>query len=133
MIGLLATQGLGLVQILLTCVPSTLLAVVIAALVQMRVGRELKDDPEYRRRLQAGEVQAPGRAGGGDLAARAPLKPGAQASAGIFFGGVALIVLAGIFPALRTVPGLAGEPVVIGMPESIALLMLAGAAVPWWC
>src|SRR6201997_2917758 len=34
MIGLLATHGVGLVQILLICVPSTLLSVIIAAFVQ---------------------------------------------------------------------------------------------------
>src|SRR3974390_3907367 len=59
MIGLLATHHLGLVQILLICVPSTLLAVLIAALVQLGVGKELKEDPEYQRRLQRGEVAPP--------------------------------------------------------------------------
>src|SRR5512132_832399 len=38
MISLLASHHIGLVQILLICVPSTVLAVVIAALVQLRVG-----------------------------------------------------------------------------------------------
>jgi anaerobic C4-dicarboxylate transporter DcuA len=129
MIGLLAAHGMGLVQILLICVPSTLLAVVIAAFVQLRVGLELKDDPEYQRRLKADEVQAPAREGGGSPAATAALKPGAKASAFIFFAGVSLIVLAGIFPALRTLPGSGAEPVVIGMPVAIAIIMLAVAAV----
>jgi anaerobic C4-dicarboxylate transporter DcuA len=56
MIGLLALHHIGLVQILLICVPSTLIAVFIAALVQLRVGKDLKDDPEYQKRLAAGEV-----------------------------------------------------------------------------
>src|SRR6516225_3514189 len=42
MIGLLAPMHLGLVQILLICVPSTLLAVVISAFAQLRVGKEPK-------------------------------------------------------------------------------------------
>src|SRR5258708_36876455 len=54
MIGLLAAHHFGLGQILPICVPSTLLAVVIAALVQLRIGKELADDPEYQRRLKAG-------------------------------------------------------------------------------
>src|SRR5262245_9788415 len=59
MISILAEKNFGLVQILLICIPSTLLSVVLAAFVQLRVGRELKDDPEYQRRLQAGELQSP--------------------------------------------------------------------------
>jgi anaerobic C4-dicarboxylate transporter DcuA len=128
MIGLLAAHGMGLVQILLICVPSTLLAVIIAAFVQLRVGKELKDDPEYQRRLKAGELTPPARPGGGDNAAPVPLKKGAKASAFIFFGGVALVVLGGLFPVLRTVPGKAAEPVVVGMPIAIAIVMLAVAA-----
>jgi anaerobic C4-dicarboxylate transporter DcuA len=129
MIGLLASHHVGLVQILLICVPSTLLAVVIAAMVQLRVGLELKDDPEYQRRLQSGEVTPPSRPGAGVAASLPELKRGAKASAFIFFGGVALVVLAGIFPALRTVPGRAAEPVVVGMPIAIAIVMLAVAAI----
>src|SRR4029434_8656557 len=67
MIGLLAPHHMGLIQILLICVPSTLLAVVIAAFVQLRVGKELKDDPEYQRRLAAGEVEPPGRGAKGGV------------------------------------------------------------------
>jgi hypothetical protein len=81
MIGLLAPHGYGLVQILLICVPSTLLAVLIAAFAQLRVGKELKDDPEYQRLLASGELQPPGKASGAEPP---PLKKGAKASAIIF-------------------------------------------------
>ena len=103
MIGLLASHGYGLVQILLICVPSTILAVIIAAICQLRVGKELKDDPVYQQLLASGQIQPPGKETG---AAPAPLPKGAKASALIFLTGVVLVVLAGIFPALRTVPGL---------------------------
>jgi anaerobic C4-dicarboxylate transporter DcuA len=128
MIGLMASQHVGLVQILLICVPSTLLAVVVGAIVQLRVGPELKDDPEYQRRLQAGEVAPPSREGEGAGNPFPPLKPGAKTSALIFFGGVGLVVLAGILPVLRTVPGQGPEPVLVGMPIAIAIVMLAVAA-----
>jgi anaerobic C4-dicarboxylate transporter DcuA len=128
MIGLLAPHHLGLVQILLICVPSTLFSVLLAAFVQLRIGKELKDDPEYQRRLQAGELTPPARRGAAAAAETPLLKRGAQASAFIFFGGVALVVMAGIFPALRTVPGKAAEPLVVGMPIAIAIVMLAVAA-----
>jgi anaerobic C4-dicarboxylate transporter DcuA len=58
----------------------------------------------------------------------APLKRGAMASALIFLVGVVLVVLAGIFPELRTVPGVE-KPVVLSMPNAIAIVMLAIAAV----
>jgi anaerobic C4-dicarboxylate transporter DcuA len=123
MIGLLAPHGYGLVQILLICVPATLLATLIAAFVQLRVGKELKDDPEYQRLLASGELQPPGKSSGAELP---PLKKGAKASAFIFLSGVALVVLAGIFPALRTVASAPDKP--LTMPISIAIVMLAVAA-----
>jgi len=128
MIGILAAHHIGLVQILLICVPSTFAAVVLAAFVQLKVGKELKDDPEYQRRLQCGEISPPSSRGAGAVEERSPLKRGAKASAFIFFGGVALVVLAGIFPALRTIPGKAAQRLLVGMPVAIAIVMLAVAA-----
>jgi anaerobic C4-dicarboxylate transporter DcuA len=124
MIGLLAPHHIGLVQILIICVPSTLIAVFIASLVQLRVGKELKDDPEYQKRLASGEVESQRAA---KSEASAPLKKGAMASALIFLAGVALVVVSGIFPELRTVPGVE-KPVVLSMPFAIAIVMLAVAA-----
>lgn len=126
MIGLMAPHGFGLIQILLICVPATLLSVLIAAFVQLHVGKELKDDPEYQKLLASGELQAGGKQSGGKTA---PLKKGAKASAFIFLTGVVLVVLAGIFPQLRTVAGTGPTPVVMTMPISIAIVMLAVAAV----
>jgi anaerobic C4-dicarboxylate transporter DcuA len=128
MIGILASHNFGLIQILLICIPSTLLAVVIAAIVQLKVGKELQDDPEYQRRLKAGEITSPGQVSG-DAAKKSSPKAGAKASAFIFFGGVAMIVCAGVFPVLRTIPVKGAEPFVITMPIAIAIVMLAVAAV----
>ncbi len=66
----------------------------------MFIGKDLKDDPEYQARLKAGAIPAPKAA-----AERPPLKPAAKASAFLFLVGVALVVLFGFFPALRTLPG----------------------------
>jgi anaerobic C4-dicarboxylate transporter DcuA len=126
MITILASHGFGLVQILLICVPATLLAVLLAAFAQLRVGKELKDDPEYQRLLASGELQPPGKVSG---ATPPPLKKGAKASTIVFFTGVALVVLAGIFPQIRTVIGSGEEPTELKMPIAIAILMLTVAAV----
>jgi anaerobic C4-dicarboxylate transporter DcuA len=102
-------------------VPSTLIAVFIASLVQHHVGKELKDDAEYQKRLASGEVEKQGKTSREPCA---PLKAGAMSSALIFLAGVALVVLSGVFPELRTVPG-AEKPVILSMPVAIAIVMLA--------
>jgi anaerobic C4-dicarboxylate transporter DcuA len=114
MIGLLAQHHVGLTQILLICVPSTLLAVVVAAMVQLKIGKELKDDPEYQRRLKSGEVEPPSKA---RSRAAAPEVSRGEGQRFRLLGGVALVVLAGIFPALRTVSGKDTAPVVVGCPS----------------
>jgi len=126
MITILASHGYGLVQILSICVPSTLLAVLLAAFAQLRVGKELKDDPEYQRLIASGELQPPGKASGVEPP---PLKKGAKASAIIFLIGVVMVVVAGIFPEVRTVIGSGEEPTELKMPIAIAVVMLTVAAV----
>src|SRR6187431_2517394 len=83
MIALFSTHhpAWGLPQILAVCVPSTLLGVLVAALVQTRMGKELADDPEYQARLAAGEIEAPRKKAG---AAQLQLPATARTSALIF-------------------------------------------------
>src|SRR5213078_1973164 len=57
LIALLGPKGIGLPQILMICVPATLIGVIVAALVQTRIGVELDQDPEYRRRVASGELK----------------------------------------------------------------------------
>jgi anaerobic C4-dicarboxylate transporter DcuA len=124
MIGLFAEKGFnawGLPQILMICVPATLTGVIVAAIVSMFVGKDLKHDPEYQKRLAAGLIPAPLPPEG-----RPPLKPAARLSAFLFLVGVALVVLLGFFPELRTLPG-AKEP--LAMPIVIEIVMLSIAAV----
>ena len=125
LITILGPNGIGLIQILAICVPATLLGVIVAALVQTRVGVELDQDPEYQRRLAAGEI--------GETKAtteesgQAALLPGAGLSAWMFLAGVGVIVCCGLFPALRKV-GPAEAPVTVSMPMTIAIIMFAVAA-----
>jgi anaerobic C4-dicarboxylate transporter DcuA len=130
MIGLFAEKGLaqwGLPEILMICVPSTLIGVVAAAIASMFVGKELKDDPEYQAALAAGRIPALSAYApvGADVVRRAPLKPTAKLSAYVFLTGVALVVLFGFFPGLRTLPG-AKAP--LAMPLVIEIVMLSIAA-----
>src|SRR5687767_14769065 len=100
LIVVLGLKGIGLVQILAICIPSTLIGVIVAALVQTRIGVELEQDPEYLRRLAAGEIESKETS---SEALAAPLPPRAGLSAGMFLAGVAIVVACGLFPALRTV------------------------------
>src|SRR3954452_295858 len=90
MIAVLAARGIGLAQILAICVPSTLLGVIVAALVQNHIGVELDQDPIYLGRVAAGEVEGPEQSTA-DVAGPAPTKPlprGAALSACLFLAGV---------------------------------------------
>jgi anaerobic C4-dicarboxylate transporter DcuA len=127
MIALFATQGIGLIQIMLIAVPATLTGVIVAALVQMRIGKELENDPEYLRRLEAGEIQPP--KGFTIDSTSEKLPPKARLSALLFLAGVAVVVLAGAFPQLRPlVPGSDDTMVPLGMPLTIQIVMLSVGA-----
>lgn len=126
MIGLFSAHHLpwGLPQILLICIPSTLCGVILAALVQTHVGKELKDDPEYQARLASGAIPAPVAA-----AERPAIPRTGRPSAIIFLCGVAFVVILGLCPGLRTLPTAQGETITIAMPVAIEIVMLAAAAV----
>ena len=109
LIVVLGPKGIGLVQILAICIPATLIGVIVAALVQTRVGVELDDDPEYKRRLASGELKE-------DEATTTegkPLPPRAGMSAWMFLIGVMLVVLCGLFPVLRQVGPAPAAPVAV--------------------
>ena len=57
---------------------------------------------------------------------RPPLKPSAKISAYLFLVGVALVVLFGFFPGLRTLPGAKGP---LQMPIVIEIVMMSVAAI----
>ncbi|HRD98279.1 MAG: anaerobic C4-dicarboxylate transporter [Rubrivivax sp.] len=123
MIGLFAEKGMadwGLAQILMICVPATLTGVVAAAIISMFMGKDLKDDQVYQARLKAGLIPRPAAP-----EARPPLKGSARLSAMIFLSGVALVVLFGFFPSLRTLPG---AKAALGMPIVIEIVMMSVAA-----
>jgi len=124
MIGMFAEKGMtdwGLREILMICVPATLVGVIAAAIVSMFIGKDLKDDKVYQARLAAGEIPAPQ-----STAQRPALKPTAKLAAFVFLTGVALVVLFGFFPALRQLSG-AKSP--LPMPIVIEIIMMSIAAI----
>lgn len=126
LITILGPDGVGLVQILAICVPATLLGVIVAALIQSRVGVELDQDPEYQRRLAAGEIEDNKDAM--DSAFQESLPPRAALSAWLFLAGVAVVVCCGLFPGLRSA-GPVNDSVTVSMPMTIAIIMFTVASV----
>lgn len=120
LLGLLAGYDLTLFDILKISVPATLVGVLAGALVSMKVGKELADDPEYKRRVAAGELDT-------KHVCLNDVKNmfKARLSVYLFIGATVLIVLFGSLPSLR--PSFDGAQ--LGMPSLIEIIMLSTAAV----
>ena len=121
LLGLLTAAGfdISLFDILKISVPATLAGVLVGAFASMRVGKELIDDPEYKRRLEAGAIVKESAQVGSELS-----KKKAIPSVILFLSATLLIVLFGSFENMRPV----FDGVAVGMPLIIEMLMLATAA-----
>jgi anaerobic C4-dicarboxylate transporter DcuA len=73
--------GVDYIDILLVCIPTTLLAVICTSFVANKMGKELKDDPVYQERLAAGVIKMRG-------TQNIELLPYAKLSVWIFLGAV---------------------------------------------
>ncbi len=48
MVGILDPVGFGITDILIVVLPASIVGLLVACFLQMRVGKELDDDPEYQ-------------------------------------------------------------------------------------
>jgi anaerobic C4-dicarboxylate transporter DcuA len=130
LVGVFAVAGsdVGLPQIMMVTIPATVIGLVAGTLAVAWKGASLEDDPEYRRRLEAGLVKPP--------EARPALEGEARrravGSMTVFLLAVAAVVVIGLFPALRPVHTMvdeAGKTVTgqVGMAPAIMIVMLAAA------
>ena len=138
---ILGGKGIELKDILLICIPSSFIAILIASFVQNRVGKELVDDPEYKRRLAAGLIEekrensndSQEKSSDGNLAPHSPLpaprnEKYAKRAVLAFLLGVVLVVLFGSIPSLRPAFTVDGEVTRLTMPETIEIIMMSIAA-----
>jgi len=100
MVVLLAPQGVDLGGLLLIMWPASIAGLFVAALVMMRHGKSLEDDPVFQKRLADGQIQPPT-----EDAHDQKLPRTAVLSAAIFLVGVGVIVFFGLFEGLRPVIG----------------------------
>lgn len=122
---LLGAHGIELRHILVVCIPASLVAILVASLVQNFVGKPLEEDPEYRRRVEEGLIDPDGEMTESESEKKAAANPRAKWSVLAFLLGVLLVVLFGSFPSLRPTFG----DVRLGMSETIEIVMMAMASV----
>ena len=125
---LLGGQGIELKDILLVCIPASLIAILVSAFVQNRVGKELEDDPEYQRRVRDGLLDPEAEALAMEQMTTKPA-PHAKRAVLAFLLGVVLVVVFGSVPALRPTFEIDGAVRQLSMPETIEILMMSMAAV----
>lgn len=120
MVVLLAPQGVDLGGLLLIMWPASIAGLFVAALVMMRHGKDLEDDPEFQRRLESHQIQPPV-----VDAHDTKLPRTAVLSAALFLIGVGVIVFFGLFEGLRPVIGTddAGDPVRLSVTVIIEVVM----------
>jgi anaerobic C4-dicarboxylate transporter DcuA/anaerobic C4-dicarboxylate transporter DcuB len=112
-----------LVDVLLITIPASLVGIFAMSLVMSQYGKDLDQDPEFQRRLAAGEIKPP--APMGDI----ELQPYAKRSVAIFLAGVLAICVFGFFEGIRpTVAAEGGGVEPMSVTPLIQMIMLTAAA-----
>ena len=130
---LLGGKGIELKDILIVCIPASLIAILVSSFVQNRIGKELVDDPEYQRRVKEGLIdpnetlEFEDEAGTQHSATITQYKY-AKRAVWAFLLGVFLVVLFGSIPTLRPSFMVDGEMQRLSMPQTIEILMMSIAA-----
>ena len=124
---LLGGKGIELGDILLVCIPASLIAILVSSFVQNFIGKELVDDPEYQRRVKEGLINPEADAKAMEQMEEHPNKY-AKYSVFAFLLGVALVVIFGSVPSLRPSFEVNGTVERLSMPETIEIIMMSIAA-----
>ncbi|WKD57667.1 Anaerobic C4-dicarboxylate transporter DcuA [Corynebacterium capitovis DSM 44611] len=111
--------GVGYLQLLAVMIPATFLAIFPTAWLANRLGKNLRDDPEYQRRVEAGLVSHPA------PASEYVAPKGAKASVLIFV--IAIVLVMAYATLISDQVGLIANPT-IPRNEAIMAIMLAAAA-----
>ena len=121
---LLGDKGVTLGNILMVCIPATLVGVIVGAITVSFMGVPLEKDPEYLRRLREGVLSPEGKA---EEAVSPQAAKRAKTSVIIFLIGVLSIVLFGSIDGLRPTFTVNGQLVKLGMTQVIEIVMMSTA------
>lgn len=122
LVGFLEPRGVTLGDVLMVTIPATFLGLMAACVVVNKLGKELKDDPEYQRRMQDPAFRAEMEQE--EAVKEIDISPTAKTSVMLFILGAVAVVFMGAFPSLR--PAFDGKA--MGMAHTIEIVMLSVAA-----
>ena len=127
-VGMLAflsrSSSFSLTDLLVICVPSTLIGVLAGAFSVRKMGVDLEEDPGYQSRLAQGEIPSGEESSGQSAIAQ----PGAISSIALFLGAALLITALGLFPDLRPSFQTGAGVERLSMVWSISLITLSATA-----
>ena len=125
--GALEPVGVGYVELLVICIPTTFVAVMLTAFVANFLGKDLKDDPIYQDRLAKGLVAMPTE----EEKQQQELPPGAKTSVLIFL--IAIIAVVCYAMAISSTVGLIEDPVLKRDAAIMTFMLAAATAIALFC
>lgn len=123
LLGLLLPLGYGLTDIMMVCVPATIIGCFAGSLYATRMGKDLDKDEEYLQRLANGEVPPVVQR---EIIEREHSRE-AKRSVVLFIIAAVLIVIFGAFPTLRPLLDYVGTMKLLPMPNVIEIVMMSAA------
>lgn len=124
---LLGGAGVELKDVMMICIPSSLIAILVAAFVQNHIGKELEDDEVYKERVAKGIIDPEHDSKLIDEMIKNP-NPRAKYAVVAFLLGVLMVVVFGSVPSLRPSFMVDGVMHRVTMPETIEIVMMSVAA-----
>ena len=124
---LLGGAGVELKDVMMICIPASLIAILVAAFVQNHIGKELEDDEVYKERVAKGIIDPEHDSKLIDEMIKNP-NPRAKYAVVAFLLGVLMVVVFGSVPSLRPSFMMDGVMHRVTMPETIEIVMMSVAA-----
>lgn len=124
---LLGGAGIELKDVMMICIPASLIAILVAAFVQNHIGKELVDDEVYKERVAKGIIDPEHDSKLIDEMIKNP-NPRAKYAVLAFLLGVLMVVVFGSVPSLRPSFMVDGMLHRVTMPETIEIVMMSVAA-----
>lgn len=124
---LLGGAGVELKDVMMICIPASLIAILVAAFVQNHIGKELEDDEVYKERVAKGIIDPEHDSKLIDEMIKNP-NPRAKYAVVAFLLGVLMVVVFGSVPSLRPSFMVDGVLHRVTMPETIEIVMMSVAA-----
>lgn len=124
---LLGGAGIELKDVMMICIPASLIAILVAAFVQNHIGKELVDDEVYKERVAKGIIDPEHDSKLIDEMIKNP-NPRTKYAVVAFLLGVLMVVVFGSVPSLRPSFMVDGMLHRVTMPETIEIVMMSVAA-----